>query len=110
MQEMQVDIEQPRSVLRKGVEPRLLGPPVKAGLPVLNQLPQVFEIGSIRPSRPRRLVGEPRARQPLPQVGERRRGDVERYCRDLSGHFAVPEKMPPPALATDRAAGGSRLS
>jgi hypothetical protein len=46
MQEMQVDVEQHRLILREGVDPGILHPPVEMGLPVFDQLPLVFQVGS----------------------------------------------------------------
>jgi len=38
MQEMQIDAAQRNRVLRKGVEPRFLSPPIKGAAPVFDEI------------------------------------------------------------------------
>src|SRR5438034_11428234 len=90
MQKMQADVEKPGLELRERVEARLLRPPIETPTPIIHQLPQVFEIGPVGPCRPWGLIREAGARQALAQVGDRRLGNLQRRCRDLVGHRALP--------------------
>ncbi len=57
-------------VLGKGIEPSLLSSPVKSNLPVLDQAPQIRQIGTVGPRLAWTLVREARSRQALTQVGD----------------------------------------
>ena len=77
VQEMHIDVVQRRLELWKRIEPRLLGTPVERGAPVLDQSTQVVDVRAIGPGLARRLIGEPRARKTLAQIGDRGIGDVQ---------------------------------
>jgi hypothetical protein len=76
VQEVHVDAVERRLELRKGVEPGLLGAPVEARPPVLDEFAQVADVGAVGPCLTRRLVGEAGARETLAQIGDRLFGDV----------------------------------
>ena len=86
MQEVQVDAVQRHRVLRKRVEERLLRPPVEAGVPVLDKLLEVGDIGSECPRLARRLVGKARACQPLAQIDDGAVRDVQLKGSHRLGH------------------------
>src|SRR5438067_11950484 len=78
---MQLDIVEPQLVLRKGVEPRLLGAPIEIALPIRDEAPHVVEIGAVGPGLARRLIGEPGMPQALAQIGDR--GVLDRQSEGL---------------------------
>ena len=77
VQVVQVDAMQRHRELREGVEPRFLGAPVEATVPVLDQLLEVADIRAGGPRRAGRLVGKAGAGQTLAHVGDGAVGDVE---------------------------------
>src|SRR5205085_3192981 len=68
VQEMQIYTRERHLVLWGGVQPRFLGAPVEGVAPILHELPQVAEIGAVRPRVPWRLIGEAGAGEPVAQV------------------------------------------
>ena|SRR6516164_106203 len=75
VQKMQVDAAERYSELRKGVEPRFLGPPIKAVAPIFDKLPKISDICPIGPRLAGRLVWKAGALEPLRQIGNRLPGD-----------------------------------
>ena len=71
---MHVDAGKRHGVLPEGVELRLLGTPVEAVSPVVEQLLQIRDAGPRRPRFERRLVGEAGSREALPQILQDRLG------------------------------------
>ena len=70
VQEVQVNAVKRDFVLRKGIQPSLLSSPVKSNLPVLNQGPQIRQIGTVGPRLAWTLVREARTQQTLTHVGD----------------------------------------
>jgi hypothetical protein len=65
---VQVDAGERHGELTEGVEPGLVGAPVEALAPIVEQLAQVGDAGPGGPRGAGRLVGQPRAREALAQV------------------------------------------
>jgi hypothetical protein len=78
--EMQIEPVDLGDEMGERVQLALLRAPVEAVAPVVEQLPEVFEVRPVIPAAPGDLVGPPRARDALAQVGERPLGnrDAER--------------------------------
>jgi hypothetical protein len=83
---MKIDAAHRDLELRKGVEPRLLRPPVEGGLPVFRDLSHVAEIGPKRPRLARRLVGKAGARETLAQIVDRGLRHIKRERRRIYRH------------------------
>src|SRR5271155_696709 len=99
MQEMQVDAAKRSHVLRKGVEPALLRPPIECGAPIFDELLQIADIGAVSPWRARCLVGIPRACEPFAKIGNRLVGDFEGECLGLRGHVDLVFGAEPSSLS-----------
>ena len=56
--------------MREAIHLALVGAPVVARAPILNQLFEIREVGAVGPAGVGDLSGQPRARKPLPQIGE----------------------------------------
>ena len=83
---MQIDAAQRNRVLRKGVEPRFLSPPIKGAAPVFDEMLEIAEIGAIRPGLAGRLVGETRSPEPFAEIDDGLIGNFERERLRLCRH------------------------
>jgi hypothetical protein len=70
MEEMQIDVMQPHFALREGVEPGFLSGPIEFFSPIVDQSAHPSDVRTVRPGRPRRLIGEPRAFQAVMEIGD----------------------------------------
>src|ERR1700730_13049124 len=68
VQEVEIDAAQRHLVLREGIEPRLLGPPIERRAPIFDELPQIADIGAVGPGCPGGLVRISRPRQSFAQI------------------------------------------
>jgi hypothetical protein len=80
--------------LREGVEPGLLLAPVVGGGPVGGQVAQVADGDAVAPADAGRLVGPAGARQPVAQVVQVGRGNVELEGPDRGVGLVDHEQLP----------------
>src|SRR5438874_13214854 len=86
---MQIDAAERHVELRKGVQPRFFGTPIKAAAPILHELPEIAEIGAVRPRVPRGLVGETGAGEPVAEIGNCLVGNSQRERFWSRGHASL---------------------
>src|SRR5437868_1888135 len=84
---MQIDAAERHLELRKGVQPRFFGTPIKYAAPILHELPEIAEIGAEGPRVLWGLVGETGAGEPVAEIGNCLVGNSQ---RDGSGRAAIP--------------------
>src|SRR3954452_12032672 len=95
LQEVQVNAMKRDFVLRKGIQPSLLSSPVNPTPPVLDQAPQIRQIGTIGPRLAWTLVGEARSQQALTQGGDLRVRDQKAKVFRLCAHSGLPSRCRP---------------
>jgi|HubBroStandDraft_6_1064221.scaffolds.fasta_scaffold1191443_1 hypothetical protein len=78
------------------VELALVRPPVIARAPVIDQFPEVGEMGSVLPARIRDFAGQAGARQPLLEVGEHLVGDCDTVLAKVSARHRLDLHAAPP--------------
>ena len=74
--EVDVDIIHIGFKMREFVERRFVLPPIVSVLPIVDELLEVIAIGACIPICARYLIGPPRVFQPLPQVAQHLRSNV----------------------------------
>src|SRR5271166_327934 len=83
---MEINPAQRNLILCKGIETRLLGPPIERRAPIFDKLLQISDIRAVSPGCSRSLVGIAGAPEPFAQIGDGLVRNGEGECLRLCGH------------------------
>ena len=103
VEEVQVDAVQVDGGLRKGVQPRFLGAPIEAVLPIGDEVARRIQVGAIGPGLARRLVGEAGAGEAFAQIVDGGVGHAQGEGLRLRDHGGRPSS---PSASRARRVGG----
>src|SRR3954470_1188477 len=86
---MQIDTAERHLELRKSVQPRFFGTPIKGAAPILHELPEVTDIGTVGPRVPWGLVRETGAGEPVAEIGRCLVANSQRERFRSRGHASL---------------------
>src|SRR4051794_15285173 len=86
---MQIDTAERHLELRKSVQPRFFGTPIKGAAPILHELPEVTDIGTVGPRVPWALVRETGGGEPVAEIGRCLVANSQRERFRSRGHASL---------------------